>query len=104
MSPARSAGTPSNASNTMTLSARRRRRSGTPLRSWRAGGKATDIVRLNWYVTDKRGYLAKQRELGETYRAVMGRHFPAMTLLVVSGLAEDDALVEIEATAVLGSP
>lgn len=69
-----------------------------------AGGKAADIVRLNWYVTDKREYLAKQRELGETYRAVMGRHFPAMTLLVVSGLAEDEAVVEIEATAVLEQP
>ena len=58
-----------------------------------AGGKAADIVRLSWYVTDRREYLSKQREVGEAYRAVMGRHFPAMTLLVVSGLAEDEALV-----------
>ena len=69
-----------------------------------AGGKAADIVRLNWYVTDKHEYLAKQREVGEAYRAVMGRHFPAMTLLVVSGLAEDEAVVEVEATAVLEQP
>lgn len=66
-----------------------------------AGGTATDIVRLTWYVTDKRDYLSKQREVGEAYRAVMGRHFPAMTLVAVSGLVEDEALVEIEATAVL---
>jgi enamine deaminase RidA (YjgF/YER057c/UK114 family) len=66
-----------------------------------AGGTATDIVRLTWYVTDKRDYLAKQREVGEAYRRVMGRHFPAMTMVVVAGLVEDAALVEIEATAVL---
>ena len=66
-----------------------------------AGGKATDIVRLTWYVLDKRDYLSKRKEVGEAYRAVMGRHFPAMTLVVVSGLLEDDALLEIEATAVL---
>ena len=66
-----------------------------------AGGTATDIVRLTWYVIDKKEYLAKQREVGEAYRRVMGRHFPAMTMVVVSGLIEDAALVEIEATAVI---
>lgn len=66
-----------------------------------AGGAATDIVRLTWYVTDKREYLARQREVGETYRRVMGKHFPAMTMVVVSGLIEDAALVEIEATAAI---
>ena len=66
-----------------------------------AGGAATDIVRLTWYVIDKKEYLAKQREVGEAYRRVMGRHFPAMTMVVVSGLIEDAALVEIEATAVI---
>ena len=66
-----------------------------------AGGKVTDIVRLTWYVTDKKDYLAKQKEVGEAYRRVMGKHFPAMTMLVVSGLIEDAALVEIEATAVI---
>ena len=69
-----------------------------------AGGTATDIVRLTWYVTDKRDYLSNQREVGAAYRAVMGRHFPAMTLVAVSGLVEDEALVEIEATAVLNRP
>jgi len=66
-----------------------------------AGGTATDIVRLTWYVTDKKEYLARQREVGETYRRIMGKHFPAMTMVVVSGLIEDAALVEIEATAVI---
>ena len=68
-----------------------------------AGGKATDIVRFTWYVTDKKEYLAKQKEVGDAYRRVMGKHFPAMTMVVVSGLVEDAALVEIEATAVLSS-
>lgn len=66
-----------------------------------AGGRVEDIVRLTWFVTDKRAYLARQREVGEAYRRVMGRHFPAMSMLVVSALVEDRALVEIEATAEL---
>lgn len=66
-----------------------------------AGGEVTDIVRLTWYVTDKRDYLARQAEIGTAYRAVMGYHFPAMTMVVVAGLIEDAALVEIEATAIL---
>ncbi|SLN63622.1 RutC family protein [Roseivivax jejudonensis] len=66
-----------------------------------AGGEVTDIVRLTWYVTDKREYLARQKEIGAAYREVMGYHFPAMTMVVVSALVEDEALVEIEATAVL---
>jgi enamine deaminase RidA (YjgF/YER057c/UK114 family) len=68
-----------------------------------AGGTATDIVRLTWYIVDKKDYLARQKEVGEAYRRVMGRHFPAMTMIVVSGLIEDAALVEIEATAVVSS-
>lgn len=66
-----------------------------------AGGTVADITRLTWYVTDKKQYLARQQEVGEAYRRVMGRHFPAMTMVVVAGLVEDEALVEIEATAVL---
>jgi enamine deaminase RidA (YjgF/YER057c/UK114 family) len=66
-----------------------------------AGGAVADIVRLTWYVTDKREYLARQREMGEAYRRVLGRHFPAMTMVVVAGLVEDAALVEIEAEAVI---
>lgn len=67
-----------------------------------AGGSVTDIVRLTWFVTDKREYMARQKEVGEAYQRVMGRHFPAMSLLVVAGLVEDGALLEIEATAEIG--
>lgn len=66
-----------------------------------AGGDVTDIARLTWYVTDKKEYLARQKEIGAAYREVMGYHFPAMTMVVVSALVEDEALLEIEATAVL---
>ncbi|NDW47107.1 RidA family protein [Ruegeria sp. PrR005] len=66
-----------------------------------AGGRAEHITRLTWYVTDKKEYLARQAEIGASYRKVMGRHFPAMAMVVVAGLVEDDALVEIEATAVI---
>ena len=65
------------------------------------GAEPRHIVRLNWYVTDKAEYAAHQREIGEAYRRVIGRHFPAMTLLVVAGLLEPRAKVEIEATAVV---
>ncbi len=67
-----------------------------------AGGAPEDIVRLTWYVTDKKDYLDNQAEVGAAYRRVLGRHFPAMAMVVVSGLVEDEALVEIEATAVIG--
>ncbi|MGE0062611.1 MAG: RidA family protein [Xanthobacteraceae bacterium] len=66
-----------------------------------AGAEPSHIVRLTWYVTDKPSYVSRQREIGEAYRRVIGRHFPAMTLLVVSALAEDAAKIEIEATAVI---
>ena len=65
------------------------------------GGRAEHIVRLTWFVTDKREYLARQREVGQAYREVMGRHFPAMSVVVVAGLIEDEALLEIEATAIV---
>ncbi|WP_146590598.1 RidA family protein [Puniceibacterium confluentis] len=67
-----------------------------------AGGRADDILRLTWFVTDKRTYLAHQSEIGAVYRRVLGRHFPAMTMVVVSALVEDEALLEIEATAFIG--
>ncbi len=66
-----------------------------------AGGKSEQIVRLNWYITDKAEYAENQRAIGEAYRRVIGRNFPAMTLLVVAGLLEPRAKVVIEATAVL---
>jgi enamine deaminase RidA (YjgF/YER057c/UK114 family) len=58
-------------------------------------------VRLTWYVIDKREYLAHLGEVGRVYRRVVGRHFPAMTLVQVAALLEDRAKVEIEATAVV---
>ena len=66
-----------------------------------AGAQASDIVRLTWYITDKKEYLERQAEVGEAYRRVLGRHFPAMAMVVVAGLIEDEALVEVEATAVI---
>ena len=66
-----------------------------------AGGEARHIARMTWFVTDKAAYVAQRREIGAAYRRVIGKHFPAMTLVVVAGLLEDGALVEIEATAVL---
>ena len=68
-----------------------------------AGGDVAHLTRLTWYVTDKKDYLARQREVGEAYRRVLGRHFPVMTMVVVAGLIEDEALVEIEAAAELGA-
>ena len=68
-----------------------------------AGGVAEDITRLTWYVTDKAEYMARQSEVGAVYRTVLGRHFPAMTMVVVAGLVEDEALLEIEATAVISA-
>ena len=59
------------------------------------------IVRLTWYVKDKREYLSRGRELGKAYQEVIGRHFPVMALVQVADLVEDRAKVEIEATAVV---
>jgi len=59
------------------------------------------IVRLTWYITDKREYLSRLPEVGQAYRSVMGKHFPAMTMVQVAALIEDRAKVEIEATAVV---
>lgn len=66
------------------------------------GAGPEHLVRLTWYVTDKREYLARLKEVGQAYRTVLGRHFPAMTMVQVADLVEDRAKVEIEATAVLG--
>jgi len=66
-----------------------------------AGAGPQHLVRLTWYVTDKREYLAGLGGLGAAYREIIGRHYPAMALVQVAGLVEDRAKVEIEATAVL---
>lgn len=66
-----------------------------------AGGEPRHIVRMTWYVTDKRAYVAASRALGQAYKTLVGEHYPAMTLVQVAALLEDRARVEIEATAVL---
>jgi enamine deaminase RidA (YjgF/YER057c/UK114 family) len=66
-----------------------------------AGGKPEHITRLTWFVTDKKEYLSRLPELGQAYRSVMGKHFPVMTMVQVVALVEDQAKVEIEATAVV---
>lgn len=66
-----------------------------------AGAGPEHLVRLTWYVTDKKEYLASLKDLGRVYKAVIGRHYPAMALVQVVALVEDRAKVEIEATAVL---
>ena len=69
-----------------------------------AGGLPEHVVRLTWYVVDKAEYEGAARALGEAYREVLGRHFPAMTLVEVAALLEPGAKVEIEATAVVPDP
>lgn len=66
-----------------------------------AGGSSDQIARLVLYVTNKQEYQQHLNEIGESYRARMGRHFPAMVLVEVKGLLDDKAKVEIEAVAVL---
>ena len=69
-----------------------------------AGGEPHHLARLTWYITDRAAYVARRREIGAAYRRVVGRHYPAMSLLVVAALLERVALVEIEATAVIPCP
>jgi enamine deaminase RidA (YjgF/YER057c/UK114 family) len=66
-----------------------------------ADGRAEHIVRMTWYVVDRAEYVASYAALGQAYREVIGRHFPAMTAVEVSALIEPLARVEIEATAVI---
>jgi enamine deaminase RidA (YjgF/YER057c/UK114 family) len=66
-----------------------------------ADGRPEHIVRLTWYVVDKHEYLACSKELGLVYRSLMGQHYPTMTVVQVTALMEDQARVEIEATAVI---
>ena len=65
------------------------------------GAKPEHVARMTWYLTDKREYLARAKEIGAVYRECMGRHFPAMSMVEVSALMEDRAKVEIESTAVI---
>lgn len=69
-----------------------------------AGAEPQHLVRLTWFVTDLRAYRDNQLTIGAAYRRVIGKHFPAMSVIGVSQLVEQAALVEIEATAVLPPP
>ena len=66
-----------------------------------ANGRPEHVVRLTWYVLDKREYLDSLKNVGEAYRELMGKHYPTMAVVQVSGLVEDEARLEIEATAVV---
>jgi len=66
-----------------------------------AGAGPENLARMTWYVTDKKEYVARLAEVGRAYRDIIGRHYPAMAVVEVSGLVEDRALVEIESTAML---
>ena len=66
-----------------------------------ANGKPEHIVRLTWYVLDKKEYLAALKEVGAAYRELMGRHYPTMAVVQVGALVEAEARLEIEATAVI---
>lgn len=66
-----------------------------------AGARPEHLVRLTWYVTDKADYLGSLKEIGQAYKDIIGRHYPAMALVQVVALVEDRAKVEIEATAVI---
>jgi len=67
-----------------------------------AKGKPEHIVRLTWYVLDRQEYLNSLKAVGDAYRELMGRHYPTMAVVQVSGLVEPEARLEIEATAVIG--
>ena len=66
-----------------------------------AGGKPEHIVRMTWYILDKKEYLGAIKEVGAAYRELIGRHYPTMAVVQVSGLVEDEAKLEIETTAVV---
>ena len=66
-----------------------------------AGSGPEHIVRMTWYVTDKAAYIAGLKEIGQSYREIIGRNFPAMTAVEVTALVEDRAKVEVECTAVV---
>ncbi len=66
-----------------------------------AGGTINDLVRFTWYIKDKQEYLNNQKEIGITYQKIMGQYFPAMAMVVVKDLIEEEAILEIEATAII---
>jgi enamine deaminase RidA (YjgF/YER057c/UK114 family) len=65
------------------------------------GARPEHVARMTWYITDKREYMRRGKEIGAVYRELMGAHYPAMSMVQVSALMEDRAKVEIESTAVI---
>jgi len=66
-----------------------------------AGGSPEHLVRLTWFITDRDAYSAARGDIGDAYRDIMGKHYPAMSVVIVRGLIEPDAAVEIEAMAII---
>lgn len=66
-----------------------------------AGARAENLIRITWFITDRETYLAARKQIGEAYREEIGNHYPAMSVVIVAGLVEAGAKVEIEATAVV---
>jgi enamine deaminase RidA (YjgF/YER057c/UK114 family) len=69
-----------------------------------AGAIPTDVVRMTWFVTDRDAYVRSRKEIGRAYREIFGKHYPAMSVIIVAGLLDPRAKVEIEATAVISTP
>ncbi len=67
------------------------------------GAGPEDIARMTWYITDKQEYLSRLKEIGATYRDIMGKNYPAMACVQVAALIKDKALIEIETTCVLAT-
>ena len=65
------------------------------------GARPEHVARMTWYITDKREYMRRGKEIGAVYRELMGKHYPTMSMVQVSALMEDRAQVEIEVTAVV---
>lgn len=65
------------------------------------GAHPEEVIRMTWYITDRDAYLSSTARIGEAYRRVFGKHYPAMSVVMVAGLLEERALVEIEATAIV---
>ena len=67
-----------------------------------AGGKAENLVSLTWFITDRDEYIASRKQIGKAFREELGKHYPAMSVIIVAGLVEPGAKVEIEGMAVVG--
>lgn len=66
-----------------------------------AGAEPAHVIRMTWYITDRHGYVENTQLIGEVYREVFGRNYPALAVVIVAGLIENEAKIEIEATAVI---